>query len=53
MARQTLRRVRNEQRLADLVTDEGALAELMASPDPPLHCLLQVQTRVRAFQGET
>ena len=52
MARQTLRGVRNEQCLAHLVSDDDALGALMASPDPPLHCLLQVQTRERTFRGE-
>ncbi len=52
MARQTLRGVRNEHCLVDLVSDEEAMAALMASPDPPLHCLLQVQTHERLFRGE-
>ncbi|PRW44278.1 membrane isoform B [Chlorella sorokiniana] len=52
MARQTLRGVHNEHCLADLISDDAALEALMASPDPPLHCLLQVQTRERLFRGE-
>ena len=52
MARQTLRGVRNEHCLADLVSDDAAMEALMASPDPPLYCLQQVQTRERLLRGE-